>query len=1091
MMSEQTVSQTTVALPRQLALDLRVHGNPIQQVRIADRPPGVYPTKRWKRRQAEGWLVECAENDQMLVVERSYTPPDGVSQVLKTHGGALPSTLGEALELKAQWIQPSPSRDPSHADPEACRTSWIDQFKFKEEETLGDGTVVMGLRPPQVGAVYATLAHWKVSTAPATIVMPTGTGKTETMLALLLHQRFPRLLIVVPNDALRTQIAEKFLTFGVLKEFGVIGPDAQFPIVARLEKQLKSADEAQDVFGCANVIVTTMQVLHGSAKDAQARIVELCSHLFIDEAHHVSAPSWDYVRRLFAERRVLQFTATPFRNDRKHVSGTVVFNYPLRKAQAEGYFRPITFDHVWEFDPAKADEAIAAKAVEYLRADLNDGFDHLLMARADSIQRAQEVIKAYQAYQDLQPVIVHTGMSMSDRRAAFAAIRQRRSRIAVCVNMFGEGFDLPELKIAALHDVHKSLAVTLQYTGRFTRSKATLGEAKVIANLADIKVQEALQNLYAESADWNVLLQELSSGATGKQVRDSDFFREFDTPQGKFALQNITPKMSTVVYRGTTSNWHPAAIGEAMKRRKKKLFDDPAINHRSMVAAFVTREVSSVEWGNFQELEEIAWHLYLLYWDAKRRLLYINSTEPGTLHETLAAAVIGSDCERIDGEDVFRTLHGINRLSLMNLGLSHTIGRSVRFTMFMGSDVLEGLSEAGKRDKIKSNVFGFGYRDAARTGAGCSAKGRLWSYQVAGSIPEWMEWCDSVGTKLLDTSINLDAMFQGVVKTKPISQRPQAVPLAIDWSDTVLGRPENTILFEINGKTFYLYEVGLALQTFDDTSPIRFKVFSESEEAEFEIDFTNGRLAYRTLKGTVNVSSGRRKVSLADWLESEPITIFFHDRSLIIHNHFAELSPVKEPFPRDRLEAWNWSGTDLKRESQGVTRDPQSIQYRVVQELLKQGHDIVFDDDDAYEAADVVTMRVQGDVLQIGLYHCKFSKDATAGARVGDLYEVCGQAQKSVSRRERVDQLFEHLRQREGARRKNHSGSTRFEHGDLNKLKELMWRSRSLRIEFRIHIIQPGVSKAQATTAQLELLAVTEMYLKETFEIPLTVITSA
>ena len=37
--------------------------------------------------------------------------------------------------------------------------------------------------------------------------------------------------------------------------------------------------------------------------------------------------------------------------------------------------------------------------------------------------------------------------------------------------MLGEGFDLPELKIAALHDVKKSLPVTLQFTGRFTRTK--------------------------------------------------------------------------------------------------------------------------------------------------------------------------------------------------------------------------------------------------------------------------------------------------------------------------------------------------------------------------------------------------------------------------------------------------------------------------------------------------------------------------------------------------------------------------------------------------------------------------------------------
>ncbi|MFO6295853.1 helicase-related protein, partial [Pseudomonas aeruginosa] len=45
----------------------------------------------------------------------------------------------------------------------------------------------------------------------------------------------------------------------------------------------------------------------------------------------------------------------------------------------------------------------------------------------------------------------------------------RQSRIVICVDMLAEGYDLPNLKIAALHDHHKSLAVTLQFIGRITR----------------------------------------------------------------------------------------------------------------------------------------------------------------------------------------------------------------------------------------------------------------------------------------------------------------------------------------------------------------------------------------------------------------------------------------------------------------------------------------------------------------------------------------------------------------------------------------------------------------------------------------------
>jgi hypothetical protein len=35
--------------------------------------------------------------------------------------------------------------------------------------------------------------------------------------------------------------------------------------------------------------------------------------------------------------------------------------------------------------------------------------------------------------------------------------------------------------------------------------------------------------------------------------------------------------------------------------------------------------------------------------------------------------------------------------------------------------------------------------------------------------------------------------------------------------------------------------------------------------------------------------------------------------------------------------------------------------------------------------------------IAVDFYHCKYSQESSAGARVGDLYEVCGQAQKSIS----------------------------------------------------------------------------------------------
>lgn len=55
-------------------------------------------------------------------------------------------------------------------------------------------------------------------TETATVVLPTGTGKTETMMSALVAGRCNRVLVTVPTNALRGQLFNKFKTLGILKK---------------------------------------------------------------------------------------------------------------------------------------------------------------------------------------------------------------------------------------------------------------------------------------------------------------------------------------------------------------------------------------------------------------------------------------------------------------------------------------------------------------------------------------------------------------------------------------------------------------------------------------------------------------------------------------------------------------------------------------------------------------------------------------------------------------------------------------------------------------------------------------------------------
>jgi superfamily II DNA or RNA helicase len=1081
----------SVFTPRKHRVKKSIEGSIIAQLIRGD-----YSESKVKQQQlsaypeASGTIWTTAEGQKILIAEKVNAKPMEVEDVLLTQGGQVPRSEMDAELLKAKWFAHQPEGSPPLNGAQQVLASWRNQFVFQEEEVdAQDKLIQTGLRPPQIGALYATLAHWKVSSKPATIVMPTGTGKTETMLALLVSQRLPRLLVVVPNLALRGQITDKFLTLGLLQSLGVVGVGAKLPIVTCLKKRLKTVAQVDAVLSASNVVVTNIQVLEGCAEPALQQIAALCSHVFFDEAHHLPAKTWTGVARTFDSKPILQFTATPFRNDAKPIEGTIIFNYPLKKAQSEQYFRPVKFDPVLEFDEALADQAIAAKAVAALRLDLAAGLDHLMMARAQTTEKADKLLATYQAYPDLNPVVIHSkDIGKKEQKRRLEMINSRQSRILICVSMFGEGFDLPQLKVAALHNVHKSLAITLQFVGRFTRFKRDLGNATIVANLADIHVREDLRELYSEGADWNVLLEEASAGATGTRLRLSNFVKGFENLPNLLSLHNITPKMSAVVYYTTCGAWCPSSLEDYFG---KKLIEAPFINEEENVVVCVTRSRRSVEWGTIRDLVNTEWQLYVVYWDKARKLLFINSNVPHTFHQGIAKAVAGTT-KRVDKEVPFRVLHGLNQLTLTNLGLNHTLGRAVSFTMLAGNNILQTLTDAQQDNKTASNIFGLGYRDGKYTNVGCSTKGRFWSFRVAEDIPDWMNWCGEVGTKILDNRITIRDILKKVVRYEKITGRPAAVPIAIDWASDVLAKSEEAASFAINGHPAQmLYSIGLELLTHDTTSAIQFRLFSETQQAVVELVFIDEQVRYRLVSGTVQVSFMKEQVELVDWLADQPPTIMFHNRSLIRDGMLARLPEVDQPYQREKIQGWDWTGINITTESQGINRTTDTVQYHTIQELQKGDYDILFDDDNSGEAADIVALKFRDDTLFVDLYHCKFSGGTTPGHRTKDLYEVCGQAQKSVRWAADRGKLFRHLKHRETMRKKNYGTSfTRFEtgYGDLAALNQLEHRARFSPMQVSVFIVQPGLSQATVSVEQLYLLAGTELYLQETYNIPFTAV---
>ena len=928
-----------LTFPSVLGIDVEEAENPIQQiVELEHQREGILVP--FTSGRTTGFLFQPGEAGEVLILPNAKNVRDGYQRVLL--GAPDPAHASNDLS-QGEWRK-HPLLLVDGAEPDYSQRiaevldSWTEAFSFVEEDPARN---VIGLRRPQIGAVHAAHTHWIVSDSPATIVMPTGTGKTETMLSILVSMKCQKLLVIVPTDALRTQLAQKFLTLGVLKFPGcaVLKDGAKTPIVCTLQHMPSTPDDVDRIFTRAQVIVTTSHIAGQCEQAVQERMAAHCQYLFIDEAHHAEAPTWSAFKERFRSRRILQFTATPFREDGRPLDGDIIFKYPLKLAQQEGYFAAIRFEPVVEFNTKRVDRAIAAKAIERLRLERDKG--HILMARVEDVSRAKAVYELYSQYAEFNPVQLHTGIKSVKRREV---IRQQiisgESRIVVCVDMLGEGFDLPELKIAAFHDIRKTLAVTLQLAGRFTRKRPDLGNATFIANTADVNVQDELRKLYTRDPDWNLLLPQLSERMIGEQVSLQEFLRGFTEFTKDIPLKTVRPATSAVVYKTTCEDWTPQNFREGLPAPNscERIYE--TVNHAEHTLVIVTVRRVALAWTNVEDLFSWEWELYVVIWSPEQNLLFINSSTNSGEYKALAKAIAGETATLIRGQQVFRTFAGVNRLRLQKVGLTEQLGRNVRYTGRMGADVAAELPDVQRRHARKSVLSGGGFEDGERTTVGASRKGRIWSHRRE-RVDQLATWCKAIGRKLLDENIDPDEVLKGTLEAKTITVRPALMPITVDWPEELYTTAEMLWSIVIGEHEYSLSELDLEIVSPSVDGPLRFRIVADDQAVELELELFEDQEGanYRFVArggARVQVRRGERAEAedASDFFYEDPPMIWFSDGSALEGNDFIPLKSVHPPYDAAKILVWDWAGVDIRKESQGEQKEADSIHAKVIRTLM-------------------------------------------------------------------------------------------------------------------------------------------------------------
>lgn len=951
-----------------------------------------------------------------------------------------------------------------------------------------------GLRRPQLAALHSIVGYQASGVdEPAIVVMPTGTGKTETMVAWMVAQAPEKLLVVVPSVVLRDQIAEKFETLGVLQQVGAVASSALRPRVLRLEHRIADQDQVAKLVDAANVIVTLPHTLKASEPEVRAALLAACSHLVVDEAHHAPAAMWSDILRGFSGRPVLLFTATPFRSDGRPIPGKTIFRFPLREAQRDGYFSRIELTAV--VGMGDADEELARAAIARLRADIDAGFDHVMLARAADRVKAEWILSIYRRLApELEPRIVHQGLSKKEVTANLADLRSGACRVVVCVDMLGEGFDMQTLKVAAFHDTRKSLSPMIQLIGRVARTSATLnlGTASVFIKREPRLALSPMRHLLREDVDWNVVLSDVSDRETARAEELSDFDASFAEAPTDVPVGLLEPKMSAVAFPTDAHDWTPEAALEVYAERV--LDGVVSVTRDGDLAWLVIEEPLTLRWGQIPALRVNGYDLVVMYLDRRHGLLFVYGSDTKKDYTPLARAVLGHQVAILNGPDTFRVFGGVDRVIPTNVGLLDSRDRDARFSLFVGSDVQAAIRPAERRHKSNTHIAAKGMDNGESVTIAAAMSGRFWSMQTANGLLEWRKWCYRQGERLVNRSIDLTAVFRDMIIPTDIVERPPYALLAAEWPWQLYTGSGTTLHVRRDGASYLITDTGFRVDDHGTTGPFRLTVVTPTWEVAYVGTVDRDGVHWAAVDEDAELlSRTTHAMPLAEWLNANKPTLFLAgDRVITEDDRLLDAAPNLQPFDARRLEILPWDGVDIRVESQGERRRQDSVQAYVARRLTaEEQFDVLIDDDRSGEAADLVGLRIDGNELVITLVHCKYSSGASPGARVADLYEVCGQAMRGARWRDGGGlPLFNHLERRIRAFY-GRTGRHPFEVGDIDELYRVATLAPQLYPRFVTIIAQPGLSAARSSREQLQLLAGAESYVQTITKGTMRVLVSA
>ena len=927
-----------------------------------------------------------------------------------------------------------------------------------------------GLRNAQLGAIHSISSFFTInqSTA-AVIVMPTGSGKTAVIMMSPYILEAKKVLVVTPSKLVRNQVSDEFSTLQTLIRMNVLPANIKKPNVFEMGNLYK--EEYDSKIADADVIIATPQVgLSLSHIDNLKNNIDL---VLIDEAHHVPAKTWTEILDNFNDAKHILFTATPFRLDKKKIKGSVVYNYPLSQAYKDEIFGEIQYIPI-AYDQNK-DFLIANKAESIYLLDKEKGYEHFLMVRARSKDRAKELQELYSSETNLNLKRIDSSMSANTINKCVDALRNKELDGIICVDMLGEGFDFPNLKIAAIHDPHKSLANTLQFIGRFARTNAEkIGVAKFIA-MNDEELIIENNALYKSDAIWQQVIIDLSENKINREESEKEYINEYiiekdnsSSVLSDFSLHTLRPNCHAKLYKVEGFNM----CGNFPSVCNIKY--GPFFNEEDKTIVAIGNGYMNPKWYSGENIKDEENLLYIVHFQAETKILYIYSqVKSEYMYEEIVKA-FSRNFEKIPKHEMNRVLGNLREFEIFNSGMQNRFNESGEsYRISAGSDVSQAIDPSTGRLYSAGHVFCKAISADQQITIGYSSGSKIWSSTYA-TLIDYISWCDLNGLKIFNNEM--------VVKTNTNFDYLPVPKKLITY-------PKNIFFSDFSGETYANTSLVYDSETISDlglVTDIHIKINQvDGEKINLTLSIgeiqqtvtcdTNGN--YQTQKEKILVLEGRQKIGLSMYLSNYPLIFRTTDDVMIQGIELSEGDPNAVVFSADNVISIPWKeeyGTNVSLEfkDEKTKKQGKSLQDTLYTILMKNNElDYIIYDHGTGEMADYITVEKKNLEFEVTFYHVKAMKSKKFNSNVNDIYEVIGQSIKSTIWLKNKQTLLSKIKAR------TQSNHCEFKKGNLNDLVSEM-REQDKVLRGKIVAVQPSITNSKSIPSKIqEILAATNYYI--------------